>query len=65
MKKSKNISEYFENSHLTVEDMKDMILRSSLDLGCYAVNNFGGDVFETSHVFTTLYYFNDILDNVE
>ena len=65
MEKYKNISEYCENNNITVEDMKEMILTSALDLGCSAVNNFDESVHETAHVFTTLYYFNEVLDSVE
>jgi len=65
MEKNKNISEYLESVHLEKEDMKEMILTSALSLGCNAMNNFDGEVFETSHVFTTLYYFNEMLDSIE
>lgn len=65
MEKYKKISEYLENRPFAKDDLKEMILTSALDLGCNAANNFDQDVMATSHVFTTLYYFNDILDSVE
>lgn len=65
MEKYVNISDYCKENNLTVEDFKDMMLSSALSLGCAAEQNFSENVKETAQVFTTLYFFNDILNKVQ
>lgn len=65
MEKFKNINEWCQKHAMTIEDMKDMMLTSALNLGCSAEMNFEEDVKATAQVFCTLSYFNDILDHVD
>lgn len=64
MEKFNNIKEWCEKSEMTVDDLKDMMLTSALNLGCSAETNFEEDVRSTTQVFSTLSYFNDILNTV-
>ena len=65
MEKYKSIEEYLKASDSTREDMKDLILRSSLDLLGDCAHNFEGDAAMTERVAQPLIFFNDILDNVK
>ncbi len=65
MEKFNNIKEWCEKNEISVDDLKDMMLTSAIKLGCSAETNFEEDVKSTTQVFSTLYYFNDILNNVE
>ena len=65
MEKFENIDQYCKKTFMSVEDMKDMILTSALNLGCEAAHNFEENPHQTEQVFTTLHFFNDILDNVK
>lgn len=65
MEKYNNIREYCESNNMTVEDLKDMMLTSAINLGCNAEKNFAESPRETEQVFDTLYYFNDMLNNVK
>lgn len=65
MEKYKNIKEYAEKTGVTVEDMKQYILRSCLELGCRVSFMDNEELQDTENVFTTLYLFNELLDGVE
>ncbi len=67
MKKYKNLHAYLEaqGTSLTREDLKDFILRTSLDLLSHCSKNFEEDPKKTEQAATPLYFFNEILDQVE
>ena len=65
MEKFDSLQKYLNQIDMTVDDLKDMMLTSTLSLGINAVKNFDENVHETAHVFETLFYLNDILDSVE
>lgn len=67
MRKYKNIQEYIDNEMHgdTREDMKETILRTSLDLLSECAHNFGGDCSLTEHAAMPLVFLNNILDNVD
>lgn len=65
MEKYNNIREYCENNNMTVEDLKDMMLTSAINLGCNVEKNFEESPHETAQVFGTLYYFNDMLNTIK
>lgn len=67
MEKSKfsNLKEYFDSQLYTRQDMKELILRSSLDLLMDCSHNFDEDASKTEEVAQPLFYLNEILDNVE
>jgi len=64
-KKAQNLTEYFEAQGFTREDLKDMILRAALSLLQDCAHNFDGDASETEKVAQPLFFFNQILDEVE
>lgn len=64
MKKYNCIKEYAEKTGVTVDDMKDMILRTSLDFGCRVAHMDDDDIQDVEHMFETLWRFNDLLDSV-
>jgi hypothetical protein len=65
MEKYNSIKEYCEKNNMTVEDFKDMMLTSAINLGCSVERNFDDTPHDTAQVFSTLFYFNDILNNVK
>lgn len=65
MDKTKNIQAYCKKSGLTRDDMKDMILKSALELGCNCSKMIKEDEFDAETIFFTLDAFNNLLDNVE
>ena len=66
MEKYKNIEEYLQKDNMcTREDLKDVMLRSALDLLSECAHNFGGDAEITERVSQPLFVLNDILDKVE
>ena len=67
-KKFKNVQDYLDNGGsplFTREEMKELILRSALDLLGECGHNFGGDARVTENVSMPLFYLNEILDRVE
>ena len=67
MEKSKfsNLKEFFDSQLYTRQDMKELILRSSLDLLMDCAHNFDEDPVKTEEVAQPLFYLNEILDQVE
>ena len=65
MEKYKNIKEWCMKNEMTVDDLKDMMLTSALNLGCSVEKNFDEDIKSTAQVFDTLSFFNDIINNVD
>lgn len=67
MKKYKNVQEYIDHEWHgdTRDDMKDLILRTSLDLLSYCGHNFEGDPQPSEHAAFPLLTLNEILDSVE
>jgi len=65
MSKHKNIKEYCDAGFITVDELKEMILTTALNLGCEAAHNFEENPHQTEQAFTTLYFFNDLLDTTE
>lgn len=64
MERYNSIQEYTEKTGVTVDDMKDMILRTSLDFGCRVAHMDDDDIQDAEHMFETLWRFNDLLDSV-
>ena len=67
MEKSKfsNLKEFFDSQLYTRQDMKELILRSSLNLLANCSRNFDEDPVKTEEVAQPLIFFNEILDRVE
>ena len=67
MEKSKfsNLKEFFDSQLYTRQDMKELILRSSLNLLANCSRNFDEDPVKTEEVAQPLFYLNEILDKVE
>lgn len=65
MERYKNVSEYITNNGLAREDVKDLILRSALDLLSACAHNFNEDVETSEKAAMPLIILNDILDSVE
>ena len=63
--KFNSLQAYFESQLYQKEDMKEMILRSSLNLLANCAHNFDEDATKTEEVAQPLFYFNEILDSVE
>ena len=63
--KYKTIQQLLDSQALTKEDMKEMILQSSLVMLMECGHNFGGNTRETERIGLTLSHFNEILDKVE
>lgn len=65
MEKYKSINEYLEAAQLTREDIKDMVIYSSLHLATDCARNFTESPEITERVVQPIYFLNEILDNVE
>ena len=65
IEKAKNLTQYFEAQEFTRDDLKEMILRSSLALLMECAHNFDGDARETEKAAQPLFFLNQILDEVE
>lgn len=65
MEKYKNINEYLQENKSSKEDLKEMLLRTALDLLGDCAHNFEGDASVTERTALPLLYLNDILDKVE
>ena len=65
MEKYTSIEEFCASESMTREDLKDMILRSTLELLGNCSRNFDEDPATTERVAMPLYYFNKLLDNLE
>ena len=63
--KFNNLSAYFAASMYTREDIKDMILRASLNLLMECSTNFDGNARMTEQTAQPLFFLNEILDKVE
>lgn len=64
MEKYNSIREYAEKTGVTVDDMKDMILRTALDFGCDVAHVEDDKLQDVENMFSTLWRFNDLLDSV-
>lgn len=64
MEKYNSIREYAEKTGVTVDDMKDMILRTALDFGCDVAYVEDDKLQDVENMFSTLWRFNDLLDSV-
>lgn len=67
-KRFKNVQEYLDNNGspiATREQIKDSILRTSIDLLSECDHNFGGNAQITERASQPLFFLNEILDNVE
>lgn len=60
-----NIKQFFLSNNMTMEDMKEIILRSSLDLLRDCPRNFNQDPETTARIGDVLYYFNDLLNSIK
>lgn len=65
MEKYNSIEDFCNAENITKEDLKDIMLRASIDLGCNCVKNFEGSPEMTEKVFLTLHYFHSILLKIE
>ena len=65
MEKYNSIKDFCAAENITKEDLKDIMLRSAIDLGCNCVNNFEGSSETTERVFLALHYFHCILRDIE
>ena len=64
MEKYNSIKDYLDSEEMTVDDLKDMILRTSLDFGCNVAHVEDDKLQEVENMFSTLWRFNDLLDSV-
>ena len=64
MEKYNSIKDYLDSEEMTVDDLKDMILRTSLDLGCNVAHIEDDKLQDVENMFSTLWRFNDLLDSV-
>jgi len=64
MEKYNSIKDYLDSEEMTVDDLKDMILRTSLDFGCNVAHIEDDKLQEVENMFSTLWRFNDLLDSV-
>lgn len=64
MEKYNSIKDYLDSEEMTVDDLKDMILRTSLDFGCNVAHVDEDVLKDTENLFYTLSKFNDLLDSV-
>lgn len=65
IKKFKNLEEYFSSQLFSREDVKDLIIRSSLNLLLDCSRNFDESPTATEETAQPLYYLAQILDMVE
>lgn len=63
--KYETINKFLNSQALSKEDMKEMILQSSLALLMDCGHNFGRNAEESERIGLTLFHFNEILDKVE
>ncbi len=64
MEKYNSIKDYLDSEEMTVDDLKDMILRTSLDFGCNVAHVEDDKLQDVENMFSTLWRFNDLLDSV-
>ena len=64
MEKYNRIKDYLDSEEMTVDDLKDMILRTSLDFGCNVAHIEDDKLQDVENMFSTLWRFNDLLDSV-
>lgn len=64
MEKYNSIKDYLDSEEMTVDDLKDMILRTSLDFGCNVAHIEDDKLQDVENMFSTLWRFNDLLDSV-
>ena len=64
MEKYNSIKDYLDSEEMTVDDLKDMILRTSLDFGCNVAHIEDDKLQDVENLFSTLWRFNDLLDSV-
>ena len=65
MGKCENIKAYVNETGVTVEDMKDMILRTALDFGCRVAHMDGEELQDIENMFLVLFTFKEVIDMVE
>lgn len=65
MGKLKNIQAYVNETGVTVEDMKDLIIRTSLDFGCRVAHMDSDELQDTENLFMVLFTFKEVIDLVE
>lgn len=64
MEKFNNLAEYLEANNITREDIKELLLRSSLNLLLDGSQNFD-DANAVEEIAQPLFYLNDIIDKVQ
>ena len=64
MEKYNSIKDYLDSEEMTVDDLKDMILRTSLDFGCNVAHVEDDKLQDVENMCSTLWRFNDLLDSV-
>ena len=64
MEKYNSIKDYLDSEEMTVDDLKDMILRTSLDFGCNVAHIEDDKLQDVENMFSALWRFNDLLDSV-
>lgn len=65
MEKYKSINDYLKAVQLTREDIKDMVVFSSLHLATDCARNFTESPEITEKVVQPIFFLNEILDHVE
>jgi len=65
MKKYDSVQEYIKGNGQTVENMKDTLLTTALDMLSECAHNFSGDAAATEKAALPLIWLNDILDTVK
>lgn len=65
MEKLKNIQAYVNETGITVDDMKGMVIRTSLDFGCRVAHMDNDELQQTENMFLALFTLNELIDMVE
>lgn len=65
MEKYKNIKEYCEKNNISREDFQYYMLRTAIDFGSRVAHIQEDELQDTENMFTTLHFFNDIINKVE
>lgn len=65
MEKLENINAYVKETELTINEMKDMILRTAIAFGCRMAHMEDEELQDAEKMFFVLLTFNEILDMVE
>lgn len=65
MEKYKNIKEYCEKNNISKEDFRFYMLRTAIDFGSRVAHIQEEELQDVENLFTTIHFFNDIINKVE